>query len=291
VQEDSLRLAEESVASAEKSYRAGLSSELTLLQARVNRDNLIPQVEQTRDSIKTASANFAMLIGLPFDTVFEFDPILLDNTDLPFDVDDLVKRAASGKPDIQALKAAIITDKHSRNALRLNLFTPSLSVGWSYAPAFTGDAFKDSWGDSDKWKDGGKFSFALSWSLNGVLPFTKEYQNLSALNDKLRADDINLAQSVLQTELDIYNTVYTLRQARESLIAQRRTVELAERTYALTLQAFNAGLQDFITLQNTEAQLRQARAGVLQQELNFLSSIIDLEYAIGVPFGILPDNK
>ncbi|MDR1278191.1 MAG: TolC family protein, partial [Treponema sp.] len=47
------------------------------------------------------------------------------------------------------------------------------------------------------------------------------------------------------------------------------------------------GLQDFNSVQNAEEALRQARMGVVAQQFSYLQGLIDLEYAIGVPFGTL----
>ncbi|MDR2509166.1 MAG: TolC family protein [Spirochaetaceae bacterium] len=288
VQEASFALAEEQVRTATANFRAGLSPELTLMQARLNRDNLVPTLDQTRNNIKVSMANLAMLLGLPYDTDFTLisDDGLDFDIDLPFHTKELIRSAAGNKIDIQELRANIRSARTARNALRYQLLTPSLSLGWTLAPSFQGDPFKDEW-NGDSWTDRGSFSLSLSWSLNGFFPFTTQAANLRDLEDDLRNMDINLANLIRAAEVEVYNTVFLIRQAQESVEAQLRTVELAQQTYDNTLRAFRAGLRDFIEVQNVEQQLRQARLGVLQQKLNFLTGVIDLEYAIGVPFGAL----
>jgi outer membrane protein TolC len=78
-----------------------------------------------------------------------------------------------------------------------------------------------------------------------------------------------------------------LEKARVTVEAQSLTVELAERTYRLTEEAYQAGLSEFLEVQNAELELRRARIGVLEQNYNYIKGLIDLEYAIGVPFGTL----
>jgi outer membrane protein TolC len=87
--------------------------------------------------------------------------------------------------------------------------------------------------------------------------------------------------------LEVYNTILSLEKARGSMEAQTRTAELAERTYRLTEEAYRAGFQDLLEVENAELQLRQARLGVLQQNFTYLQGLIDLEYAVGAPFGSL----
>lgn len=286
VQEASLTLAEEQVRTATANYRAGLSPELNLLQARLNRDNLIPDVDQTRNNIKASMANLAMLLGIPYNTEFELEALPKVSQDVAIDTQKLINEAAANKIDIQELRASITATRHARNAMRLQLWTPSLGIGWSLSPTFQGDPFVDEWG-GDSWVDRGSISVSLSWSLNGLFPWTTQSANLRDMEDDLRNLDINLAQSIRATELEVYNTIFSIEQARESTTAQQKTVALAERTYKDTLSAFRAGLRDFIEVQNVEQQLRQARLGVLQQQMNYISGLIDLEYSIGVPFGTL----
>ncbi|MDR2467792.1 MAG: TolC family protein [Spirochaetaceae bacterium] len=286
VQEQSFTLAEEQVRTAQANYNAGLSAELTLMQARLNRDKLIPDIDLIKNNIKVSMANFAMLLGLPYDTEFTLVSTEQVRYDVPFDTAELIRNAAGSKVDLQELRANIVALRTARNAMRYQLWTPSLSLGWTLNPTFSGDPFRDSW-SGDSWTDTGRFSLNLSWSLNGMLPFTKEVATLRDLNDDIRSLDINLAQAIRATEVEVYNQVFLVQQARESIDAQQKTVELAERTYRDTLAAFRAGLRDFMEVQNVEQQLRQARLGVLQQQYNFFTGVIDLEYAVGVPFGTM----
>jgi outer membrane protein TolC len=280
VQERSLELAGEQVRTAGENYQAGLSPELTLMQARLTRDNLIPTIDQSRNNIKVSMANLAMLLGLPYDTAFTLEPSGDVDLDLAFDTAELINSAAGKKIDILELRSNILAARTARNAIRYQLWTPSINLGWS-----TNQMLAMQEGSS--WRDTGSFNMQLSWSLNGLLPFTTQAAALRDMNDDIRGMDINLAQLIRATEVEVYNTVFLIQQARESAEAQRKTVELAEQTYRDTLAAFRAGLRDFLEVQNVEQQLRQAQLGVLQQEYNFLSGVIDLEYAVGVPFGSL----
>jgi outer membrane protein TolC len=128
----------------------------------------------------------------------------------------------------------------------------------------------------------------MGWqTLNGFFPFTKEGQAFKDLDNQIRSANIGLAQMIQGTELEIYNTVLSLEKTQSSIEARNRTVELADKSYKSTEEAYRAGLQDFNSVQNAEEALRQARIEVVQQHFNYLNSLIDLEYAIGVPFGAL----
>jgi outer membrane protein TolC len=288
VQEANLELADQRVRMASTNYRAGLSAELTMLQSQVNRDNLIPQVDQIRDTIKVQESNLAMLLGLPYDTDFELDSVEIGNFNIPLEVQELISKAASSKPDITQLRSQIVAQKSALRAQQLMKWTPNLSIGWGLAPAYLRDPLKNEWGNGDYWADNsGALSLTLSWSLNPLLPFTTDGNSLRDLKDDLKISELGLAQLIRAEEVNIYTTVFTLSQARDSAAAQQKTADLAQRTFDLTSQAYRAGLQDLLEVENAQNQLNQAKLGVLQKQFDFLSGVIDLEYSLGVPFGTL----
>jgi outer membrane protein TolC len=290
VQKDSLAAAERQVTIAQANYNSGLAPELTLLQARVNRDNLKPDIEDNEKNFKLAMANFAMTLGLPYNTRFELIPLEGDLDFVDLDIAELISRAASGKLDILELQQQILYIKHARQAQALQLWTPNLIFAWNYAPTFIRDPWKDNWGNGDYWQKGGTFSITLQWKLNNLFPFTKEGQGLKDVDNQIRSANIGLAQMIRGTELEIYNTVLGLEKTHSSIEARNQTVALARRSYSSTEESYRAGLADANSVQNAAEALKQAELGVAQQRFNYLTGLIDLEYSIGVPFGTLSSN-
>jgi outer membrane protein TolC len=93
------------------------------------------------------------------------------------------------------------------------------------------------------------------------------------------------------TELEVYNILLTMERIQSTVEAQSQTVAMAEQSYQLTETAYRAGLQDLLQVQNAELQLHQARLGILEQEFNYRNSLIELEYAMGLPFGALGSRQ
>jgi outer membrane protein TolC len=290
VQRDSLAAAERQVDIARANYNSGLAPELTLLQARVNRDNLLPDIEESENNRKLAMANFAMLLGLPYDTRFELVPLEGNLAYADLDTAELISKASSGRIDIHELQAIILHAKSGRTAQALQLWTPNLILGWNWTPTFIGDPWKDDWGSEDLWQKSGAFSITVQWKLNNLFPFTKEGQGLKDVDNQIKSAAINLAQLIRGTELEAYNTVLSLEKTQASIAARNQTVLLARESYESTERAYRAGLQDSNSVQNAAEALRQARMGVVQQQFNYLLGLIDLEYLTGVPFGTL-SNK
>ena len=283
----SLTNAERQAQMAQANYNAGLAPELALLQAQVARDNLRPTIDQAENGLKLAMAQFSMYVGLPYDTVFELIPVPADSVIIPLDVAELISKAASGKPDIQELRQNILVLQSARKAQAFSLI-PTLSLSWNFSTAFLKDPWKDPWFDSkDNWRNSGSLTLSLGLRLHSLLPFSQDFQAIKNLDDQIRIANIGLAQMIRGTEIEVYNTVLSLEKTRSSTQALERTVNLAERSYRLTEQAYQAGLQDLFQVQSAELSLRQARVQALEQYFNYLNGLIDLEYSIGVPFGTL----
>jgi len=275
---------------AQANYNAGLAPELTLLQARVARENLRPVMDQAENGFRLSLAQFAMFLGLPYDTPFELSPVENDTDFIPLDVKELISKAASGKPDIQELKHTILLLQSARKAQTFALL-PALTVSWNTQPVFIRDPWKDEWGDKDNWQRSGGLTISLGVRLNSLFPLSVDFQGIKNMDDQIRAANIGLAQMIQGTEIEIYNTILSLEKTRITTEAQTQTVDLAERAYRLTENAYRAGLQDYFQVQSTEQSLRQARVQMLEQQFNYLNGLLDLEYAIGVPFGTLTSKE
>ena len=272
---------------AEANFRAGLAPRLTLLQAQVAVENMKPAMNDLENSMKNLKGNFALLLGLSYDAPFELESLTFGASYIPDDVADLISRAASGKPDIQELQASIMTLQTQRKAQRLQSFTPYLNFGWSVSSSFLEDPWQNNWFNKENWKAGGSFSITLGMNLNGLFPFTKEGQQRKDMDAGLQMQNIRLAQTIRETELEVFTKINSLEKIRTTKEVQQAAVDLAEESYKLTEEAYRAGLQDFQAVYNATLQLDQAKHQLLTQQYNYLNDLIDLEYSIGVPFGTL----
>ncbi|AEF82095.1 TolC family protein [Leadbettera azotonutricia] len=293
LQQKSLATAERRYNMAEANYKAGLVPRLSALQAQVALENMKPSINELENNLKALEASFAMSLGLPYETQFELAPMTGGDFYIPLDVAELISKAASGKPDILELQKSIQALRSGRKALALQLYTPYLAFAWNissmYSPML--DPFKDKLFTTDNWNKGGTFSVTLGMSLNSLLPFTKEGQSLKDMDNNVRSLNIGLAQAIRGTELEIYNKVNSLEKTRTTAEAQKLTVDMAQQSYQLTEEAYRAGLQDFLEVQNAALSLNQAELQLLTQQFNYLSDLIDLEYATGVPFGTLSSKN
>lgn len=285
---ESYRNADRQVAMAQANYRGGLIPEVNLLQVQVARENLKPQIDDAENMYRMAMASFALFLGLPYDAEFDLAPLPGDAEFIALEVQDLISKAAANKPEIEELRRGLSALKAQKTSLFYNLYTPTLSLGFNMDPRFTKDPMKDNWLNFTDWQQQqGMFRITLTWRLNALFPFTREYQSYQAMDDAVKAMELGLTRTIQGTEAEVYNIIMQLEKTRTTAEAQKMTVNLAERTLRLSETAYRNGLKQFLEVQNDELALRQARLGSLQQNYNYLMSLLDLEYAIGVPFGTL----
>jgi len=284
----SLENAERQVEIAQTNFNVGLASELTLLQAQVARENLRPIIDQAEGGLRLSLMQFAMFLGLPHDAEFELTPVATGISPIPLDTRELIARAAAGQPDIQALRQDILVMNSIRHSSRLRVLTPTLFLGWNADPTFGGDPWADDVFERERWRQHeGALSFSVGFRLNGLLPFLGDRQAIRSLEDQIRMANIGLAQMIQGTEIEIHNIVLTLERIQISMEALRQTVVMAERSFYLAEQSHRAGIIELFQVQNAELSLRQARVQLNEQQFNYLNGLLDLEYALGIPFGSL----
>jgi outer membrane protein TolC len=279
---------------AEASFLAGLVPRLMWLQAQVAVENMRPALRDLEDGMRVLKGNFALLLGLPHDIPLELEPVSFETSVIPWDMSEMISRATASKPEILELRANIITMQSQRRAVSLQHRTPFINFNWSLQSAFAADPMNESWFDRGNWttegQAGGVFAITLGMSFNGLLPFTTEGQQIRNIDSGLQIQNINLAQTIRQTELEIFNIVNSLERIRVNMEVQQATVYLAEESFRLTEEAFRAGLQDFQAVQNASLALDQARLRVITEQFNYLNYLITLEYSLGIPFGTLSGN-
>ncbi|MCX7655876.1 MAG: TolC family protein [Treponemataceae bacterium] len=289
--QENLAAAQRRYDQARANYRAGLVPELTMLQAQVALENLKPTLTEMENGIKTYRANFALLLGLPGDAAFSLVPVE-PPAPIPLDEESIIRQAVANKPELQELRNSILVLESTKKATWYNLYTPTLSLSWNCDPAFTGDPWKDSWFDGDRWSQrSGMFRATLAWRLNGFFPFSKEAQGLKDLEDNLSKLQVSLAQAVRGVELEVYSALLKLKKSEQTIASLNFNAVLAEKAYRLTEEAYRAGSKDLLEVQNAELEMQKARLEIIKEQFNYLTACIDLEYTMGVPYGSLTRSK
>lgn len=252
---------------AESFFKAGLSTESPVLQARAQLAGLQSRVAPLEESVATTRNNLAALAGLqPGDKAFlpavklaAADPAQIIPAGLP---SDLLRR----RPDVRAAERALAAATAGQGVATAELF-PKFSLTGSFAQssARAGDLLD---AGSRVWSVGPAVSFRLF--------------DRSRLKARVRAADARTEQAgaryekaVLTALSDTENALISCDRGRAQFQALTDTVAASERSVALATELFDKGLGNFLDVLVTQRALFDAReqleASRVQQTLNVVA--------------------
>jgi len=276
VLEQGLRTGKATWDRAEQRYRSGLAPELEALSARVKYENQKPSAAKAMEDYEAALGQFKLQIGLaparPFSPEgsldASFDPAALDALDW------------SG-PSLSAksLGKALDIASETKKAAVLSAFSPSLSLSWAATETYPFLL--------EEWTDGSSLQASLSWSLDFINPLSAQRQSIKGADEALRKAALAAEGQARSDELARATLRSKVARAASTLGAARLAVELAQRTHDLTREAYEKGSKDSLSVANAADDLEEAKLAYLSQENALLAGLIDVEYALGLPFGTL----
>ncbi|MFC2477778.1 MAG: TolC family protein, partial [Treponema socranskii subsp. buccale] len=192
------------------------------------------------------------------------------------DADDLIATYGNSSLALRSLDNNIETLEHNLSALDFASFSPALSLNWNYQPMLR-DAFDSNWFDKDNWNDNGAFSATLAWNVTNMLPFSSNRQKAKDLRANLEKLKISREQLTENQKLEVRTAINTLDQAKRQIASMQRNVELAQRSYAMTLRSYQNGTTELLDLRDAERQLNQARLGLANQRYQYITALLNLE--------------
>lgn len=262
---------------SEINYKNGLVPQLSALNAQVAYENKKPAILELTQSLKQQKDTFAFLLGIPYGREIN----LVGSIDTQFvkvNADELVQKYAEENLDVKALKKNIELLKISLNASRLSTFTPSLSVSYGWQPVVA--QIDTNW--LDTYIDNGSFSATVVIDVMKMMPFSANMQSIKDTKQNLAKAELGLSQLLQNTEIQIHTLVDKLNKSEASIKASQMNIKLAQKAYDMTVRAYNSGTQELLDVKDSENSLSQARLGLLNEKLNYISALLDLENAINV---------
>lgn len=275
LQQQSLENARLRAQQAQVNYRNGRIPELSLLQAQVAYENARPNIMKQEQAMKQQLDLFGFMLGLPAGTSITLEGEI-NPTFIELDTDQLISLYAQNHPDVLSLQKNLEILNLNLSVSNLQAYTPSLSLSWGFQPVVTD--IKSDW--LDTYMDNGAFSATLAWNLTNLLPFSANRQSARDTKDSIRKLELSLETLIEKTELDIRTQVDALAQSRAAIEASAGNIQLAQRSYDMTLVAYRNGTMELLDLRDAENQLNQAKLGLANEKFNYLSGLMDLEYTL-----------
>lgn len=273
IQRMSLENARQRAAQAQINFNNGRIPQLQFFNAQVTYENQRPEVETAERSFNQQLDTFAFLIGMPVGTKIELsgsiEPEYVNVT-----TEELLEKYGEKNLDLRALQNNINILNMNLKALNLSSYTPALVLSYGYQPTGTW------WSGDLDFADQGSLSITLAFNITNMLPWSANRQQAQDLKDNISKLNLTMETLTENQKVQVRKAVDTLNQAREQIDSMGRTVELAQRSYDMSVSSFNNGRMELLDVRDAQTQLNQAMLGQLNQKFNYISALMDLEYEL-----------
>ena len=284
---DNVKLQEQNLESAEKQYRQNLSkynqggmSRLDVLSAQVSVENQKPNVLSAKTTLENDMASFKQTLGISQDV-----NLVLNGT-----LDDILLIGDISVDDIEAQSATL---KALENKLSLAQTAVLASRFNAYGPTITGsyEASRSYRTGSKDGTNGGAISASVSIPLDGILPWSSSAQNVSSAKDEVKSLELQIEDEKTTLRVNTESYLRSIAQSKAAIASLKASADLAKETYDMTLTAYQRGSKDLLSLQTALDGLLEAQVNLKSAAYSLISSILDLENELGIPFGTLSLGK
>ena len=266
---------------SQEKFSRGQLSELDLLTTQMNYESLKPSYESAEIAHENSIANFKQLLGINQNEQID----LIGNLDEMMNVSinqDLLEYNIEELPTVKEIKSKIELAKTNLLATKFSAWGPSISLGYNASKAGQDMTGEFAWADFKQ-----SVSVGVSIPLDGYLPWSNGSLSVSAQKSNLEDLNLQLENEKTTVELTIKKYIKEINQAKSQLSSLQNNVALAQKTYDMTLNAYNYGSRDLLTLQNAADSLLKSKNQLQSQVYNLICKIMDLEFTLGLPLGAL----
>lgn len=279
INKDSLANAKARYDQAAINYRNGLVPELQVLNTQVSYENQKPNVLKAEKSLEQSLDLFAFMLGLPYGTNIELSG-KISVSPIKVSADELVDKYIESSNEIRSLRKTIEIAELGLNAKKLSMYTPSLAINYSISPMFYA---MGEWSKGSDISDQGKLSFTLAFTdVLSWIPFSSSSQEVKDIKQQIVQAQLGYEQLVDNAKVEIHKLVDNLEIAKVNIKSMEANVELANKAYNSTLRGFNNGTQEWLSVRESDASLKQARLGLMSERYNYISAVLDLEQKLNM---------
>ncbi|NUN69671.1 MAG: TolC family protein [Bacteroidetes bacterium] len=272
--QSNLRNAEENLKNVRLMRTQGIVSEYDELRASVGVDNLRPMVMQSETNFSLAVDNLRNTMGVGDSVaVSPVDQLMLQEADEGI-ITSADKTVLESNPGLNILRHQIELNNASLNAERAN-FLPTIVAYGSYSYTAIRDDYRFSTNDFYKTAQVG-----LNFSLNLFQGLQTSSRIEQAQLERQKTEEVKGGlERTLQ--MGVRSLVGNLRQARKRIEGQERTVETAERGYAIVTARFLANAATQLEVNDAQLALSQAKVNRMQSVYDYLVAASELDAILG----------
>lgn len=263
-------------------YNRGQLDQLTLLTSQYNYESKIPTVAADETAYQTSLDSLKQVLGIDLSQQIEINGNLDDI--LHFELDpEILNKNVDELPDVKKALQTIKNYEISIKGSKLSAYGPTVSLsysqGFSSAVGLTGER------KGGLSNENHNITLGVRIPLDSYLPWSNSAISIEQAESSLEAAKLTLENTRTSVKMEIRNTYNSILEAQTQLKLCEANLELMQKTYDLTLLAYNSGSKDLSVLQTAEDNLASARRNIQRQKYIIINSVLNLEDVLGVPFG------
>jgi len=279
--EENLKNAEVSLDAAKQKFHTGVASLADVTQAKTSYLQSKMDLIAQRQSVETAYASLANILGLPSNLSIEvedFPEEIFPQTFLE-NVDELIVKAKDKRQDFLAMQANVRAQEANVN-LAKKRYWPTINSEFDIGKNYY-------WPHPDE-----DYRFTLLFKM--TIPI---FYGFSLKNAVRQAEaELQKAKAVaFQTELQITKDVATahsdMKNAADSVYYSKDYLLSAEQQYKIALANYKAGTGTILDVMSAQAFLADARAKKVNSQKDWYSSIASMAYATGSLSASIDENE
>lgn len=261
---------------AEARRRVGTGSLSDMLNFEVRKNQARANRIDAERAYAIALIGLATLVGMP-EGYFPEGIRLSDIADeqpgelAEPDIDDLLVRARSERPDLEQQRLAVERSQAGVGAARAPFF-----------PRVVASASVDAARDNDAWLDANDYSQSLALGVSYEL-FAGGRNRAALVEAREREKEARweLTARELDAAQEVRNAAERVEAAQQLLILERRNAELVQRARDLVEREYRAGQASLVRLNEAQRDLIQAEAALVRALVGLRQSWYELRAAIG----------
>ncbi|HEX6940971.1 MAG TPA: TolC family protein [Longimicrobiales bacterium] len=246
--------------------RAGQASDLDVMRAEVSAENLRPQLVQARNAADLAMFELKRLLNLPLDQPLEL------TTPLGPPGDEVLAAPGAAEREVLRRRAALeaaerqVAIREQQVKIAKRAYLPTVSLHATYGrQLYPTEIFDFSAESRTDWNAG----VTVQLPIFDGLKRSADVEEAEAALEEARLQLEQLRESIT---LQYEQARRERERARADIAARQRTVEQAERVYALTELQYEKGMA-------TQLEVSEARLALLQARTNLAQALTDYHIA------------
>lgn len=267
----SLENAESNFIVVNSRYLGGIATEFDYLRARVRVDNAIPLLSKSQRNLEISQKSLLNAIGLKNqETIDVTGELTYDSLEVWDNTDFMISKISENYVAVRQLQVSKKINQEFVNVDKAN-YLPKLYLFGQYSlGAQENDGTPiNKYGFYNTLNAG----LGLQWDLN----LFKNSYKVAQSEIEVKKTNEQISDTKQKLKLLSQSAIIAIEDAKERIVAQKKTLSLAERGLELANVSYRAGVLNQIDVQDAQQSLNESRLAYLQAIYDYQIAKADLE--------------